>query len=77
MAMPCGNEDGFFITIVTLPAFAVALFFVKASLPLTALICSLVADRGDTGHRAAGDRGHEDRDGGAAGRDEDACRTSS
>src|SRR4029079_18412604 len=43
MAMPCGNEDGFFITIVTLPAFAVALFFVKASLPLTALICSLVA----------------------------------
>src|SRR4051794_35351754 len=43
MAMPCGNEDGFFITIVTLPAFAVALFFVKASLPLTALIFSLVA----------------------------------
>src|SRR3954453_7483525 len=43
MAIAWGNEDGFFITIVTLPAFAVALFFVKASLPLTALIFSLVA----------------------------------
>src|SRR3954464_15987901 len=43
MAMPCGNEDGFFIVIVTLPAFAVALFFVNASLPFTASIFSLVA----------------------------------
>src|SRR4051812_21125807 len=43
MAIPCGKDDGFAIRIVTLPDLAEALFFVKASLPLTALICSEVA----------------------------------